>query len=86
MGSRVVKWFDPTRGFGFVLADDGEGDILLHVNVLRAFGVPSVAEGARILARVETTERGRRRRRSAASSGRRHGGTPPDAGPLSRRG
>ena len=58
--SGVVKWFDRARGFGFVEADDGKGDILLHVNVLRAFGVSSVAEGWRIWLRVETTARGRR--------------------------
>jgi CspA family cold shock protein len=53
-----VRWFDSRRGYGFLVAEDGKGDILLHVNELRAFGVPSVAEGARILVRVETTERG----------------------------
>ena len=43
-----VKWFDPAKGFGFVVADDREGDILLHANVLRNFGQSSVAENARI--------------------------------------
>lgn len=54
-----VKWFDTTRGYGFVVADDGAGDILLHANVLRVFGFTSVAEGARIQLEVQTTERGR---------------------------
>ncbi len=30
-----VKWFDPAKGFGFILADEGGGDILLHATVLR---------------------------------------------------
>ncbi|WP_366915539.1 cold shock domain-containing protein, partial [uncultured Lentibacter sp.] len=30
-----VKWFDPVKGFGFVVADTGGPDILLHANVLR---------------------------------------------------
>ena len=39
-----VKWFDTTKGYGFVVSSDGEGDILLHGNVLRVFGFTSVAE------------------------------------------
>ena len=54
-----VKWFDTTKGYGFVVGGDGEGDILLHSNVLRAFGFTSVAEGAEISLRVQTTDRGR---------------------------
>jgi CspA family cold shock protein len=54
-----VKWYDATKGYGFVVADDGEGDILLHANVLRAFGSSSVAEGALISLEVQRTEKGR---------------------------
>jgi len=54
-----VKWFDTTKGYGFVVADDGGGDILLHGNVLRVFGFSSVAEGAEIVLNIQQTERGR---------------------------
>ncbi len=54
-----VKWFDAAKGYGFVVADDTNGDILLHANVLRNFGRGSVAEGAEILFSVQETERGR---------------------------
>jgi CspA family cold shock protein len=54
-----VKWFDTTKGYGFVVTPDDEGDILLHGNVLRIFGFTSVAEGAEIVLRVQSTERGR---------------------------
>jgi CspA family cold shock protein len=54
-----VKWFDTTKGYGFVVGEDGEGDILLHGNVLRVFGFTSVAEGAEIVLRVQVTDRGR---------------------------
>ncbi len=54
-----VKWFDATKGFGFVVCDDDEGDILLHANVLRNFGRSSVAEGSRIMIEVQVTDRGR---------------------------
>lgn len=53
-----VKWFDPLKGFGFVVADEGGPDILLHANVLRNFGQSSVADGARIAILVQKTDRG----------------------------
>ena len=53
-----VKWFDPTRGFGFVVADDGGPDILLHANVLRNFGQSSVADQAAITLSIQETDRG----------------------------
>lgn len=54
----VVKWFDPIKGFGFVVADVEGPDILLHVNVLRNFGQSSVADGARVKLVVQNTDRG----------------------------
>ncbi len=60
-GTRVlgtVKWFDPTKGFGFVVADGGGPDILLHANVLRNFGQSSVADSAGIEVIVQETARG----------------------------
>lgn len=54
----LVKWFDPIKGFGFVVADEGGPDILLHANVLRNFGQSSVADGAKIELDVQETDRG----------------------------
>jgi len=53
-----VKWFDPNKGFGFVVPDGGGGDILLHANVLRNFGQSSVADGSLIRLTVQETPRG----------------------------
>ena len=53
-----VKWFDPVKGFGFVVSDSGGPDILLHANVLRNFGQSSVADFARIEIEVQETTRG----------------------------
>ncbi|MEO9780347.1 MAG: cold shock domain-containing protein [Sedimentitalea sp.] len=53
-----VKWFDPVKGFGFVVSDEGGPDILLHVNVLRNFGQSSVADGAGIEVVTHRTDRG----------------------------
>ncbi len=53
-----VKWFDPAKGYGFVVSDQGGPDILLHMNVLRNFGQSSVADGSRIEILTQETERG----------------------------
>lgn len=53
-----VKWFDPAKGFGFIISDEGGSDILLHANVLRNFGQGSVADNARIVVQVQRTARG----------------------------
>ena len=41
-----VKWFDATRGFGFIVCDGLDGDVLLHFSVLREHGRRSLPEGA----------------------------------------
>jgi len=47
-----VKWFDPKKGFGFLIPDAGGPDILLHANVLRSAGRGSIADGVRLEATV----------------------------------
>lgn len=44
--STRVKWFDATRGFGFLVSDDIDGDILVHFSVLREHGRRNLPEGA----------------------------------------
>ena len=44
--SGTVKWFDATRGFGFLVCDGIDGDVLLHFSVLREHGRRSLPEGA----------------------------------------
>jgi cold shock protein len=53
-----VKWFDATRGFGFIVSDQVEGDVLLHFSVLREHGRRSVPEGATIECVPVRLERG----------------------------
>ena len=53
-----VKWFDATRGFGFIVSDAIDGDILLHFSVLREHGRRSVPEGATIECLTTRLERG----------------------------
>jgi len=53
-----LKWFDASKGFGFIIATEGGNDILLHANVLRNFGQGSIADNTRILVKVQETARG----------------------------
>jgi CspA family cold shock protein len=49
-----VKWFNPTKGFGFVTPDDGGEELFLHRSVLEQAGLSDLAEGTRV--RVQTSE------------------------------
>lgn len=53
-----IKWFDATRGFGFLVSEQCEGDVLVHFSVLRDHGRRSLPEGAIVEALVERQERG----------------------------
>ncbi|TNJ46798.1 cold-shock protein [Phaeobacter sp. B1627] len=53
-----VKWFDPTKGYGFIKCPNDGPDILLHVNVLRNFGQSSIADGSEIEVVTHRTDRG----------------------------
>ena len=58
-----VKWFDATRGFGFLVSDEIEGDVLIHFSVLRDHGRRSIPEGAEIVCVPVRQERGLQARR-----------------------
>jgi CspA family cold shock protein len=53
-----VKWFDVTKGYGFIVPDSGEPDVLLHVTILRRDGFQTIHEGARVVAEASRRERG----------------------------
>ena len=53
-----VKWFDATRGFGFLVSDEIDGDVLIHFSVLREHNRRSVPEGATISCIPVQLERG----------------------------
>lgn len=47
--SGTIKWFDVSKGFGFIVPDDGSADVLLHVTCLRRDGFQTAYEGARVV-------------------------------------
>ena len=54
----AIKWFDVSKGFGFVVPDDDLPDVLLHVSCLRDDGFQTAYEGARIVCEVVSKSRG----------------------------
>ena len=55
----VVKWYDPARGFGFVVANDGGKDIFVHVTALRRSGIEVLMPGQQVRMMVSEAPRGR---------------------------
>lgn len=47
-----IKWFDVSKGYGFIVPDNGTADVLLHVTCLRRDGYQTAYEGARVVAEV----------------------------------
>lgn len=56
--SGAIKWFDASKGYGFIIPDEFPEDILLHVTCLRAGGYQTAYEGARIVCEALRRERG----------------------------
>lgn len=53
-----VKWYDAVRGYGFIVSDEIEGDILAHANCVRASGRSALPEGAEVEIEAALFERG----------------------------
>ncbi len=53
-----IKWFDVSKGYGFIVPDDGGADVLIHVTVLRRDGFQSAPEGARVVCEVQQRSKG----------------------------
>jgi len=57
--SGTVKWFDDTKGFGFVASNDGGKDVFVHISILRPSGIAHLPEGQAVSMRVVETPKGR---------------------------
>ena len=58
-GARAtVKWFNPTKGFGFVTPEDGSPDAFLHISAVQAAGHDALPEGATIICDLSSGPKG----------------------------
>lgn len=54
-----IKWFDVSKGYGFILPDDAKvGDVLIHVTCLRRDGFQTALPGARVVCLIKRGDRG----------------------------
>ncbi len=56
-GSGVVKWFNPTKGFGFIQPDGGGADVFVHISAVERAGLNSLAEGQQVSFEMEEDRR-----------------------------
>src|SRR3546814_6003941 len=54
----VVKWYNPTKGFGFVQFGDGSPDAFLHVSVVQQSGLDDLPEGTRLICDISDGPKG----------------------------
>jgi cold shock protein len=48
MATGTVKWFNATKGFGFIAPDDGSKDVFVHVSAVQAAGLSSLKDGQKV--------------------------------------
>lgn len=44
----TVKWFNPTKGFGFIVPDDGSNDVFVHISAVEQAGMNGLNEGQKL--------------------------------------
>ena len=60
MAKGTVKWFNDTKGFGFIEQEDGGADVFVHHSVIQADGYRSLAEGSKVEFDIKTEPKGLR--------------------------
>ncbi len=59
MTDGTVKWFNPTKGFGFIAPDDGGKDAFVHISEVERSGLSSLHEGQRVQFELVSGEDGK---------------------------
>ncbi len=59
MPNGVVKWFNPTKGYGFVAPDTGGKDVFIHISAVQKAGMRTLNEGQKLSFEIEAQQNGR---------------------------
>jgi cold shock protein len=60
MTTGTVKWFNSTKGYGFIAPDDGGQDVFVHVSVVERAGLDTLREGQKVTFEVQRDPRTRK--------------------------
>ena len=57
MATGTVKWFNATKGFGFIQPDDGGQDVFVHISAVQRSGLPEFVDGQKVSYDMERDKR-----------------------------
>lgn len=60
MTTGTVKFFNTTKGFGFIAPDDGSKDVFVHISAVEASGLSTLSDNQKVTFDVEPDKRGQR--------------------------
>ena len=59
MATGVVKFFNQSKGFGFITPDEGGNDVFVHISAVQASGLPGLEDGQKVSFETEPDRRGK---------------------------
>ncbi len=59
MPTGTVKWFNPTKGFGFIEPEDGSNDAFVHISAVERAGLSSLNEGQKVSYELQSGQNGK---------------------------
>lgn len=66
MANGTVKWFNPTKGFGFIAPEDGGKDVFLHISAVERANLRTIEDGQRVTFEIKSGRDGRQSARDLA--------------------
>ena len=59
MSTGTVKWFNPTKGYGFIQPDGGSKDVFVHISAVEKAGIATLQEGQKLSFDIEPGQQGK---------------------------